>query len=194
MRKRSYLFAFSLAMVLASAGVARVTEQAPPQFATPRLRYPDVVYFPTAPEFVDAMLQLADVKGSDVVYDLGSGDGRILITAAQKYGARGVGIEINPDLVKVAHENAMKAGVTDKVRFINEDMFEADIKEATVVTLYLLESLNLKLRPKLLRELKPGSRIVSHVFDMGDWPPEKTIQVGGTVIHFWTVPPGGKPN
>ncbi len=125
------------------------------------------------------MLDLAQVKASDVVYDLGSGDGRIVITAAKKYGARGVGIEIDPALVKLATERAAAAGVSDRVRFVTEDLFAANISDATVVTLYLLQSINERLRPKLVRELKPGTRVVSHVFNMGpEWPPEKTIEAG----------------
>jgi SAM-dependent methyltransferase len=151
-------------------------------------RQPDVIYVPTPLEVVDAMLKLAEVKGADIVYDLGSGDGRILIAAAQKYGARGVGIEIDPDLVKEATENAKAAGVADKVRFVNADLFEADISEATVVTMYLLERLNEKLRPKLLRDLKPGTRIVSHRFRMGDWLPEKTVNVGDRGVYLWRIP------
>ena len=155
-----------------------------------QLRTPDVIYVPTPPEVVAEMLRVADVKKGDVVYDLGCGDGRIVITAAQKYGVRGVGIDIDPQRIAEANENARKAGVTDRVRFINGDLFEADISEATVVTLYLLDSLNEKLRPKLLRELKPGTRIVSHSFRMGDWEPEKTIDVQGRTIYFWTIPAG----
>ena len=121
---------------------------------------------------------LAQVKASDVVYDLGSGDGRIVITAAKKYGARGVGIEIDPALVKKATENAAAAGVSSRVRFVTQNLFTADLSEATVVTLYLLQSINERLRPKLVRELKPGTRIVSHVFNMGpEWPPEKKLTV-----------------
>jgi len=119
---------------------------------------------------------------------LGSGDGRIPIAATQKYGARGVGIDIDPERIKEANENARKAGVADQVRFLNQDLFQANIGEATVVTLYLLDSLNEKLRPKLLRELKPGTRIVSHTFRMGEWQPEKTLEVAGRTIYFWTVP------
>jgi len=153
-----------------------------------QLRQPDVVFVGTPPAVVDAMLAGADVKSTDIVYDLGSGDGRILITAAQKYGARGVGIEIDPARIKEAEENARKAGVSDKVQFVNADLFEADIHEATVVTLYLLEELNVKLRPKLLRELQPGTRVVSHRFRMGDWQPEKSMNVGDRAIYFWTIP------
>jgi predicted RNA methylase len=130
---------------------------------------------------------MASVKSSDVVYDLGSGDGRIPITAAQKYGARAIGIDINPERIREANANLAKAKVGDKVKFLNQDLFETDISEATVVTLYLLSSLNLKLMPKL-KALKPGTRIVSHAFDMGtEWPPEKTEQVNGRSIYYWTI-------
>jgi SAM-dependent methyltransferase len=151
-------------------------------------RKPDVIFVSTPPDVVDAMLKELEVKSTDIVYDLGSGDGRILITAAQRYGARGVGIEIDPALIKTAEENARKAGVADKVRFMEADLFEADIREATVVTLYLLEDLNVRLRPKLLRDLKPGTRIASHRFRMGDWQPEKALSVGDRAVYFWTVP------
>jgi ribosomal protein L11 methylase PrmA len=150
---------------------------------------PDVIYVPTPQVVVDAMLDVAQVKSSDVVYDLGSGDGRIVITAAKKYGARGVGIEIDPALVKTATENAAAAGVSDRVRFVTQNLFTSDISEATVVTLYLLQSINERLRPKLVRELKPGTRVVSHVFNMGpEWPPEKTIEIDRSRIYFWTIP------
>jgi SAM-dependent methyltransferase len=151
-------------------------------------RSPDVPYVPTPQEVVDAMLKLGDVKKSDLVYDLGCGDGRIVVTAAKNLGARGVGIDINPERIKDAQENAKKEGVSDKVKFIQADLFEADIKDATVVTLYLLPSINLKLRPKLWSDLKPGTRIVSHSFDMGDWVPEKKVEVNGRYIYYWTVP------
>jgi len=152
------------------------------------LREPDVIYVPTPPAVVEAMLKVAGVKSTDIVYDLGSGDGRIPITAAQKYGARGIGIDINPERIKEANENAVKANVTDKVKFMNADLFETNISEATVVTLYLLPSLNEKLRPKLLKELKPGTRIVSHAFRMGDWQPEQTLNVDGREVFYWTIP------
>src|SRR6476620_515796 len=146
---------------------------------TAQLRQPDVIFVGTPPAVVDAMLAGADVKSTDIVYDLGSGDGRIVITAAKKYGARGVGIEIDPALVKKAREIAAAAGVSSRVRFVTQDLFIANISEATVVTLYLLQSINERLRPKLIRELKPGTRIVSHVFNMGpEWPPEQTLRVG----------------
>lgn len=170
---------------LASLGLVSAQSQAP---AGP-LRSPDVIYVPTPQEVVDAMLELAEVKSTDVIYDLGSGDGRIPITAAKKYGARAVGIDINPERIKEANANLAKAGVGDKVRFLNADLFETNISEATVVTLYLLQSLNEKLRPKLFRELKPGTRVVSHAFSMGDaWKPDKTVTVNGRTIYFWRIP------
>ena len=151
---------------------------------------PDVIYVPTPQPVVDAMLDVAKVTASDVVYDLGSGDGRIVITAAKKYGARGVGIEMDPALIKKSNDNATAAGVAGRVRFVTQDLFKADIHEATVVTLYLLQSINERLRPKLVRELKPGTRIVSHVFNMGpEWPAERTIEVGPSRVYLWTIPP-----
>lgn len=160
----------------------------PQQQQTQELRRPDVFYVPTPQAVVDAMLNMAKVTGTDVVYDLGSGDGRIPITAAQRYGARGIGIDLDPQRIREANENAKAAGVTDKVKFFNQDLFTSDFKDATVVTLYLLPSLNEKLMPKLKAELKPGTRIVSHAFDMGaSWPPEKTEQVEGKTIYYWTI-------
>jgi predicted RNA methylase len=130
-----------------------------------------------------------------VLYDLGSGDGRIPITAAQKYGiARGIGIDINPARIREANENRLKAGVDGRVRFVNADLFESDFSDATVVTLYLLPALNRKLLPKLLKELKPGTRIVSHAFDMGSWQPAQTLNVGGRSVYFWTIPAPGTPS
>ena len=149
----------------------------------------DVPYVPTRPEVVAAMLKLANVSSKDVVYDLGCGDGRIVITAAKQYGATGKGIDIDPERIAEAKANAQKAGVADKVRFAVGDLFKSDFSPASVVTLYLLPAINLKLRPQLLKQLKPGTRIVSHAFDMGDWKPEKTVQVdGGATIYLWTVP------
>jgi ubiquinone/menaquinone biosynthesis C-methylase UbiE len=166
--------------------VASGPGQAPGQAPAP-LREPDVVYVPTPQEVVDAMLQLAKVTADDVVYDLGSGDGRIPITAAQRYGARGVGIDINPIRVEEARQNLAKAGVGDKVQFRNADLFETDLRPATVITLYLLPSLNQKLMPTL-RALKPGTRIVSHSFGMPEeWPPDETQIVGGKTILLWIV-------
>jgi ubiquinone/menaquinone biosynthesis C-methylase UbiE len=144
---------------------------------------------------VDAMLKVAKVGKGDVLYDLGSGDGRIPITAAQKYGiARGIGIDINPERIKEANENLRKARVGDRVRFVNADLFESDLHDATVITLYLLPALNLKLLPKLLKEVKPGTRVVSHAFDMGSWKPEQALKVGTRSVYFWTIPAPGTPS
>lgn len=152
-------------------------------------REPDVVYVPTPQEVVDQMLALAKVTKNDVLYDLGSGDGRIPITAAQKFGTRGFGIDINPERIKEANANAQKAGVTDRVKFLNQDLFTTDISQATVVTLYLLPQLNVKLRPQLFKQLKPGTRVVSHDFDMGEWKPDRVVQTQeGSTIYLWTIP------
>ena|ERR1700676_3460474 len=156
----------------------------------------DVPYVPTTEEAVKAMLKLADVKQSDIVYDLGCGDGRIVIAAAKEYGAHGVGIDINPERIAEAKENARKAGVENLVRFEEKDLFDADIHDANVVTLFLLGSVNLKLRPKLLKDLKSGTRVVSNTFGMGDWKPDKELIVGDPVEGFslshklflWTIP------
>ena len=148
----------------------------------------DVPFVPTPERVVAKMLELAKVGPGDVVYDLGSGDGRIVITAAKKHGARGVGIDIDPERVREARDNAKRAGVADRVEFREGDLFKASISEATVVTIYLLSGINMKLRPKLLAELKPGTRIVSHAFDMGDWKPVETHKVGTSTVHYWVVP------
>jgi SAM-dependent methyltransferase len=154
----------------------------------PHARALDVPFVPTPENVVAKMLELACVGRADVVYDLGSGDGRIVIAAARRHGARGVGIDIDPQRVKEARANARKAGVAARVEFREGDLFKADISAASVVTLYLLPSLNLKLRPKLLAELKPGTRIVSYGFDMGDWKPAETVFVGSSVVYCWIVP------
>jgi ribosomal protein L11 methylase PrmA len=152
-------------------------------------RRPDVIYVPTPEEVVEAMLQVANVTKNDIVYDLGSGDGRIPVTAAKKYGARGVGIDIDPQRIKEANENVAKNNVGHLVKILNQDLFTTDISEATVVTLYLLPSLNVKLMPKLMKELKPGTRIVSHAFDMGeDWKAEKELDVNGRKVYYWVIP------
>jgi ribosomal protein L11 methylase PrmA len=185
MRFVSLVFAVAIAALTPGSTLATDHLQATAQAPS---RAPDVHYVPTPPEVVQAMLKVAKVGKNDVVYDLGSGDGRIPITAAKMYGARGVGIDIDPERIKEATENAKKEGVSDRVRFMNADLFTSDFSEATVVTLYLLPSLNLKLRPKLMAELKPGTRIVSHAFDMGDWAPEQTLDVDGRRVYFWTIP------
>jgi SAM-dependent methyltransferase len=154
----------------------------------PSLRAPDVRYEPSTPEQILAMLQLAGVTRHDIVYDLGCNDGRLIIIAAQKFGARGVGIDIDPQRIQESIANARQAGVERLVTFRNEDLFTADIHKATVVTLYLWPWINLKLRAKLWRELKPGTRVVSHYHDMGQWLPEKQIVVEGHKIFLWIIP------
>jgi 23S rRNA G2445 N2-methylase RlmL len=149
----------------------------------------DVIYVPTPYDVVDEMLRLAGVKKGDVLFDLGSGDGRIPIAAAKKFGIRATGIDIDPALVRQAEDNARNAGVGGLVQFRQEDLFKADFRDATVVTLYLQPHLNLKLRPRLWAELKPGTRVVSHQFDMGDWPPEKKVERNGHSIYVWTIAP-----
>ena len=150
---------------------------------------PEAPYFPSTDEAVLGMLRLAGTGPNDVVYDLGCGDGRIVIAAAKDFGARGVGVELDPAPLRMAVYNAKRAGVEDRVRFVRGDLFEADIGETTVVTLFLFESLNRRLLPKLRKELKPGTRIVAHRYGFGgDWPPEKTVQAGASVLYLWTIP------
>jgi len=146
-------------------------------------------YVTTPDKVVRAMLKLAGVKSSDTVYDLGCGDGRIVIQAAKQYGARGVGIDIDPKRIEEARAKAVKAGVGPQVRFEVNDIFDADIHSATVVTLYLLPDINVRLRPKLLKDLKPGVRVISHAFLMGNWKPDKQQTVDGNDIYLWTIPP-----
>ncbi|MDQ3585742.1 MAG: SAM-dependent methyltransferase [Pyrinomonadaceae bacterium] len=157
---------------------------------------PDVIFVPTPPETVNEMLRLAEITPGDVLYDLGSGDGRIPIQAARLYGIRAVGIDIDPKLIALAEERARQAGVADRVRFLQADLFRTDISEATIVTLYLSDRLNLLLRPKLLRELRPGTRIISHDFRMGDWEPEQTVRVSWLnlfrTVYVWNVPANGR--
>jgi SAM-dependent methyltransferase len=176
------------------------------QTLKPLEKKPEVPYMPTHEKVVAEMLKIAKVGKNDILYDLGSGDGRIVITAAKEFGTRGVGVDIDPALIREARENAVKAGVADKVKFLQQDLFETDIREATVVTLYLLPEVNRRLRPKLLSDLNPGSRVVSHNHDMGDWTPLKTLKVRVPqeqtimktlklrvlqehTIYYWVVPP-----
>lgn len=166
-----------------------------PDIAIAQLQTPqtDIPFGPSPQAVVLEILKLAQVNQNDVVYDLGSGDGRIVITAAQQYGARGVGIEINPILVAESQENARKAEVSDRTQFLQQDLFTTDLSEATVVTLYLFPSLNQKLRPKLLRELRPGTRIVSHNYTIGNWKPNRVVVVKqgdrNHTLYLWIVPP-----
>ena len=157
------------------------------QAAAPAARTPDVIFVPTPQAVVDEMLKVANVRRGDVLYDLGSGDGRIVITAAKRFGVRGIGIDIDPQRIAEANENARKEGVSHLVTFKQTDLFTTDISEATVVTLYLLPRLNVKLRPKLFSELKNGTRIVSHAFDMAEWEPEKQLKVDGRDVYYWTI-------
>lgn len=176
---------YRLVLVLTALASALV---GPSSAQLARLKPPDVKFVPTPQKTVLAMLALARVTSADVVYDLGSGDGRIPIAAAKEYGARGVGIDIDPIRIREANDNLQKAGVSDRVRFVNQDLFEANISEATVVTLFLLTRLNQQLLPKLKRELRPGTRIVSFQFGMGeDWPPDQSQDVDGLMIHLWTI-------
>jgi tRNA G37 N-methylase Trm5 len=148
----------------------------------------DVPYEPSPPPVVDRMLKMAKVGKHDLLYDLGSGDGRIVIAAAKQYGARGVGIDLDPKRVEEAKANAKKAGVEEKVRFMVGDLFKTDFSDATVVTLYLFPAVNRKLRPELWRQLKVGTRVVSQTWDMGpEWPPQRTEVVQGRTIHYWTI-------
>lgn len=188
MTRARILGGLALLTVLALASPSALQELPWPQF-----RGFDVPFVPTPPEVVDEMLRLVDVKAGDLLYDLGCGDGRIVIAAAKRFGIRAVGIDIDPVRITESNENAVKAGVVDKVRFLQQDLFEADFKDASVVTMYLLTSVNMRLRPKLLAELKPGTRLVSHSFDMGEWKPDKTSLVETSyadqrVVHFWVVP------
>jgi len=175
MKTRYAIFLGIVAAILAVAGLS-----IHPRFAHSQQEDQDTSlapYVPTPQIVVEKMLEMADVTAKDVIYDLGCGDGRIVVTAAKKYGAHGVGIDIDPERIKEAEANAKTAGVTHLVKFQLGDAMKADVSEATVVTLYLLSSSNLKLRPMLTKQLKPGSRIVSHAFSMGDWDPLKTDHV-----------------
>ncbi|MFL9841216.1 class I SAM-dependent methyltransferase [Sphingomonas sp. ST-64] len=171
------------------AGSAIEPPATPPPPAVTQGQTPDVIYVPTPPEVVEAMLDMVALRDGDVLYDLGSGDGRIPIAAAKRRQVRATGIDIDPQRIREARANAAAAGVSDAVTFKQADLFTSDFSDASVVTLYLLDTLNEKLRPKLLAELKPGTRIVSHAFRMGDWAPEKQQTINGRTIYFWTVPP-----
>lgn len=171
-------------LVLAAGGASAAEETA----ARPQRKL-DVWYVPTPHEIVDRMLDVANVRIGDVVYDLGCGDGRMVIAAAKKYGTRGVGVDLDPARIREARANAKQAGVESLVTFKVADLFETDLREATVVLLYLLPELNRRLKPKLFAELQPGARVVSHDWDMGkDWPPDKYVKLGGDGIYLWIMP------
>jgi cyclopropane fatty-acyl-phospholipid synthase-like methyltransferase len=172
----------------AAAAIALVIGGVVLNYATAQNPRPDVHFVPTPQQVVDRMLELARIQPGDFLIDLGSGDGRIPITAAKRYGIKALGIDIDPERIKEANANAQKEGVTDKVTFRQENLFETDISQANVITLYLLERLNAKLRPKLLSDLKPGSRVVSHAFSMGDWQPDTHEVVDGRSVYLWTIP------
>ena len=177
-------------LLLCAVGTATAAEET----ATRPQRKLDVWYVPTPHEIVDRMLVVAKVRAGDVVYDLGCGDGRMVIAAAKKYGTRGVGVDLDPARIREARANAKQAGVAGLVTFKVADMFETDIREATVVMLYLLPELNRRLKPKLFAELRPGARVVSHDWDMGrDWPPDEYIKLGGDGIYLWVMPERDAP-
>jgi len=188
MRSHRAVLVPALSLLLAAAVAVGVHAQPPAPQKTP-----DVPFVPTGEKIVTKMLEMAKVTNTDHLIDLGSGDGRIVITAAKRYGARGVGVEIDPALVHDARENARAEGVADRATFVQGDIFEANIRDATVITMYLLPDVNMRLRPKLLNDLKPGTRIVSHNYDLGDWKPAQTatVTVGSTqhIVYFWVVPP-----
>ena len=176
----------ALAALVASASFAVGAQKDDP--AAPR-----VPYVPTPEAVVDKMLEMANVTSKDLVYDLGCGDGRIVITAAKKYGARGVGIDINPQRIAEANENLKKEKLGGKVRFVQGDIFNIDFSQATVVTLYLLPDINLELRPHLWRQLPVGARVVSHDYHMGDdWPPEQVERPANKIVYKWTIKPEHK--
>lgn len=175
----------AVSLLVCVAGSASAFEES----ATRPQRKLDVWYVPTPHEIVDRMLDVAKVRIGDVVYDLGCGDGRMVIAAAKKYGTRGVGVDLDPARIREARANARREGVESLVTFKVADMFETDIREATVVLLYLLPELNRRLKPKLFAELRPGARVVSHDWDMGrDWPPDEYVKLGGDGIYLWIMP------
>ncbi|HKZ72777.1 MAG TPA: class I SAM-dependent methyltransferase [Steroidobacteraceae bacterium] len=183
------LLASLTSIVLAtSLAAAQTSSESLPTIAVPGTVDKDVPFVPSPDAVVAKMLEMAMVGPKDVVYDLGSGDGRIVIAAAKK-GARAVGVDIDPERIRESNQNAREAGVQKRVKFIEQNLFDTDFREASVVTLYLLPGVNMKLRPKLLSELRPGTRIVSHSFDMGDWAPAKTAQVDGANVYLWIIPP-----
>lgn len=180
------LHAWSVGLLVLGAGVSATTQEG----ATRPSRKLDVWYVATPHEIVDRMLQVAKVRAGDVVYDLGCGDGRMVIAAARKFGTRGIGVDLDPARIREARENAKRAGVDKTVTFKVGDLFETDLTEATVVMLYLLPEVNRRLKPKLFRELRPGARVISHDFDMGaDWPADQYVKLGGDGIYLWIMPP-----
>ena len=198
LKQKFVLLAIAIGLIgagcsITNAEVKNVSAESQNTAQSPTIRQPEIVYIPTPPEVVERMLAMAEVNSNDVLYDLGSGDGRIPIMAVKDYGVReAVGIDIDPQLIREANANAEETGVTDRVSFLNQDLFKSDFSDATVVTLYLLPSLNLQLRPQLFARLKPGTRVVSHSFDMGEWEPEQTevitLNRETHTIYMWTIP------
>jgi len=176
------------AQTAAALSAVLVLGLVPPIVQGQPTRTPDVIFVPTPIEVVEGMLAVARVTKDDRLYDLGSGDGRIVIAAAKRFGTHGIGIDIDPKRIEESRKNADTAGVTRLVEFRQADLFETDLRGATVVTLYLLPTLNVKLRPKLFAELRPGSRVVSHSFDMGDWQADSALTVGGRMVYYWVMP------
>ena len=179
---------YSRVFVVALAGLSALVLVPPALDAQQPARRPDVIFVPTPMEVVDSMLAVTRVTKEDRLYDLGSGDGRIVITAAKRLGTRGIGIDIDPQRIEESRRNADTAGVKNLVEFRQADLFETDLRQATVITLYLLPTLNVKLRPKLFAELRPGTRVVSHAFNMGDWEPDRTLYAGGRTVYYWVMP------
>src|SRR4051812_25709288 len=195
MLKRNWLGCVVVAMAMSiSWSFVRAQDAAAPAAADAgapaKEVHKDVPYVPTPEPVVKKMIELAKITPEDVAYDFGCGDGRLVIAAVKAGAKHGLGVDIDPQRIKEANENAKTAGVTDKVEFKEADLFTMDFKDATVLTMYLLPSVNMKLRPKILDEMKPGSRVVSHAFDMEDWEPEQevTVQDGGQTVYMWTVP------
>lgn len=179
---------YTRVFVVALAGLSALVLVPPALDAQQPARRPDVIFVPTPMEVVDSMLAVTRVTKEDRLYDLGSGDGRIVITAAKRLGTRGIGIDIDPQRIEESRKNADTAGVKNLVEFRQADLFETDLRQATVITLYLLPTLNVKLRPKLFAELRPGTRVVSHAFNMGDWEPDRTLYAGGRTVYYWVMP------
>jgi ribosomal protein L11 methylase PrmA len=192
MKKSILVLSLVVGATVSAQGISTSQSVQVPATSEALTQAPEVPFVPTPEDAVAAMLKLAGVRPGDIVYDLGSGDGRIVISAVRDHGAsRAIGVDINPERIAEAQANARRADVEDQVEFRQGDLFDADIGEATVVTLYLLPSVNERLKPKLLSELKPGTRVVSHAFDMGDWKPEKKIEQDGRTLYLWVVPERG---
>ena len=186
---RQALGSMVLALALALAGTPAAAQQQIDKEFVPQVGQAgkDVIWVPTPPELVEKMLQMASITPNDFVIDLGSGDGRVAVAAAKKFGARSMGVEYNPDMVALSNREAQRQGVADKVKFVKADIFETDFSQATIITMYLLPELNLKLQPKILGQ-KPGTRVVSHQFNMGEWEADETANIDNRLAHLWIVP------